>query len=79
MQDDHNATALARIDADFSEQGASLRHNLCDFQTLHQKVLSLVASPRQAKKEPRLPLHAFTYNTSDVIRQAKEVENNARE
>jgi hypothetical protein len=25
MQDDHNVTALARIDVDFAEQGASLR------------------------------------------------------
>lgn len=51
MQDDHNVTALARIDVDFAEQGASLRHHLQDFQTLCQKVLSLVESPRPAKKE----------------------------
>jgi hypothetical protein len=53
MQDDHNVTALARIDVDFAEQGASLRHHLQDFQTLCQKVLSLVESPRPAKKEAK--------------------------
>jgi hypothetical protein len=46
MKDDHHATALAHIDADFSGQGASLRHNRCDFQALRQKVLSLIESPR---------------------------------
>lgn len=44
MKDTHNATALAHIDADFSGQGASLRHNRRDFQVLRQKVLSLIES-----------------------------------
>jgi hypothetical protein len=33
---------------------ATLRNNLCYFQTMRQKVLSLIASPRKAKKEAKL-------------------------
>jgi hypothetical protein len=33
---------------------ATLRNNLCYFQTIRQKVLSLIASPRKAKKEAKL-------------------------
>ena len=33
---------------------ATLRNNLCYFQTMRQKVLSLIASPRKAKKEVKL-------------------------
>jgi hypothetical protein len=33
---------------------ATLRNNLCYFQTMRQKVLSLIESPRKAKKEAKL-------------------------
>ena len=33
---------------------ATLRNNICYFQTLRQKVLSLIESPRKAKKEAKL-------------------------
>jgi DDE superfamily endonuclease len=33
---------------------ATLRNNLCYFQTMRQKVLSLIDSPRKAKKEAKL-------------------------
>jgi hypothetical protein len=32
----------------------TLRNNLCYFQTMRQKVLSLIASPRRRKKEAKL-------------------------
>jgi transposase len=40
-------TSMARL-------RATLRNNLCYFQTMRHKVLSLLASPRKAKKEARL-------------------------
>jgi hypothetical protein len=33
---------------------ATLRNNICYFQTMRQKVLSLIESPRKAKKEAKL-------------------------
>jgi hypothetical protein len=32
----------------------TLRHNICYFQTIRQKVLSLLECPRKAKKEANL-------------------------
>jgi hypothetical protein len=43
-----------RLFASMTLLRTTLRHNLCYFQTMRQKVLSLVASPRKAKKEAKL-------------------------
>ena len=48
----HNrlCTSMARL-------RATLRNTLCYFQTMRQKVLSLIESPRKAKKEQSEPPH----------------------
>jgi DDE superfamily endonuclease len=43
-----------RLFATMAELRVVLRHNLCDFQTMRHKVLSLLQSPRKAKKEAKL-------------------------
>lgn len=43
-----------RLFASMTPLRATLRNNLCYFQTMRQKVLSLVESPRKAKKEAKL-------------------------
>jgi len=43
-----------RLFARMAALRATLRHNLCDFQTMKQKVLSLIESPRKAKKEAKV-------------------------
>ena len=43
-----------RLFARMAALRATLRNNICDFQTMRQKVLSLVESPRKAKKEAKL-------------------------
>ena len=43
-----------RLFARMAELRATLRNNLCYFQTMRQKVLSFMESPREAKKEAKL-------------------------
>jgi DDE superfamily endonuclease len=43
-----------RLFVSMAELRATLRNNMCDFQTMRQKVLSLIESPRKAKKEAKL-------------------------
>jgi hypothetical protein len=43
-----------RLLASMAALRATLRHNLWYFQTMQQKVLSLIESPRKAKKEAKL-------------------------
>jgi hypothetical protein len=43
-----------RLFAHMAALRATLRHNLCYYQTMRQKVLSLIDSPRKAKKEAKL-------------------------
>ena len=43
-----------RLFASMAALRATLRHNLCYFQTMQQKVLSLIESPRKSKKEAKL-------------------------
>jgi hypothetical protein len=43
-----------RLFASMVEVRATLRNNICYFQTIRQKVLSLIDSPRKAKKEAKL-------------------------
>lgn len=43
-----------RLFASMAALRATLRHNLCYFQTMKQKVLSLIESPRKAKKEAKV-------------------------
>jgi DDE superfamily endonuclease len=43
-----------RLFASMAVLRTTLRNNLCYFQTMRQKVLSLIASPRKAKKEAKL-------------------------
>jgi transposase len=43
-----------RLFARMAALRATLRNNICYFQTMRQKVLSLVESPRKAKKEAKL-------------------------
>jgi hypothetical protein len=43
-----------RLFASMAVLRMTLRNNLCYFQTMRQKVLSLIASPRKAKKEAKL-------------------------
>ena len=43
-----------RLFARMAALRATLRHNICYFQTMRQKVLSLMESPRKAKKEAKL-------------------------
>jgi len=43
-----------RLFARMAELRATLRNNLCYFQTMRQKVLSFMESPRKAKKEAKL-------------------------
>jgi hypothetical protein len=43
-----------RLFASMAVLRTTLRHNLCYFQTMRQKVLSLMESPRKAKKEAKL-------------------------
>ena len=43
-----------RLFASMAALRATLRHNICYFQTMKQKVLSLIESPRKAKKEAKL-------------------------
>ena len=43
-----------RLFARMAALRGTLRNNLCYFQTMKQKVLSLIESPRKAKKEAKL-------------------------
>jgi DDE superfamily endonuclease len=43
-----------RLFASMAALRGTLRNNLCYFQTMRQKVLSLIESPRKAKKEAKL-------------------------
>jgi transposase len=43
-----------RLFASMAAVRATLRHNLCYFQTMTQKVLAFIESPRKAKKEAKL-------------------------
>jgi hypothetical protein len=43
-----------RLFVSMAELRATLRNNLCYLQTMRQKVLSLIESPRKAKKEAKL-------------------------
>ena len=43
-----------RLFASMAALRATLRHNICYFQTMKQKVLSLIESPRKAKKAAKL-------------------------
>ena len=43
-----------RLFASMAVLRATLRNNLCYFQTMRQKMLSLIESPRKAKKEVKL-------------------------
>jgi len=43
-----------RLFARMAELRATLRNNLCYFQTMRQKVLSFMESPRKVKKEAKL-------------------------
>jgi DDE superfamily endonuclease len=43
-----------RLFVRMAELRATLRNNLCYFQTMRQKVLSLIDSPRKVKKEAKL-------------------------
>jgi DDE superfamily endonuclease len=43
-----------RLFASMAVLRTTLRNNLCYFQTMRQKVLSLIESPRKAKKEAKL-------------------------
>jgi transposase len=43
-----------RLFARMTAVRTTLRNNLCYFQTMRQKVLSLIDSPRKAKKEAKL-------------------------
>lgn len=43
-----------RLFVSMAELRATLRNNICYFQTMRQKVLSLMESPRKAKKEAKL-------------------------
>jgi hypothetical protein len=43
-----------RLFVSMGELRATLRNNICYFQTMRQKVLSLIESPRKAKKEAKL-------------------------
>jgi hypothetical protein len=43
-----------RLFANMAVLRATLRHNLCYFHTMKQKVLSLIESPRKAKKAAKL-------------------------
>jgi hypothetical protein len=43
-----------RLFASMAALRATLRNNLCYFQTMRQKVLSVIESPRKAKKEAKL-------------------------
>jgi transposase len=43
-----------RVCARMAELRTTLRNNLCYFQTMRQKVLSLIESPRKVKKEAKL-------------------------
>jgi hypothetical protein len=47
-------TTHNRLFARMAELRATLRNNLCYFQTMRQKVLSFMESPRKAKKEAKL-------------------------
>jgi len=43
-----------RLFASMAGVRATLRHNICYFQTMKQKVLSLIESPRKAKKAAKI-------------------------
>ena len=43
-----------RLFARMAALRGTLRNNICYFQTMKQKVLSLIESPRKAKKEAKL-------------------------
>jgi hypothetical protein len=43
-----------RLFASMAAWRATLRNNISDFQTMRQKVRSLMESPRKAKKEAKL-------------------------
>ena len=43
-----------RLFAHMAALRATLRHNLCYYQSMRQKVLSLMESPRKTKKEAKL-------------------------
>ena len=43
-----------RLFARMAALRATLRNNICYFQTMRRKVLSLIDSPRKAKKEAKL-------------------------
>jgi hypothetical protein len=43
-----------RLFVSMAELRATLRNNICYFQTMRQKVLSLMESPRKARKEAKL-------------------------